>query len=96
MQTTIQKINQRERQLLVHCCIYYDLNKNIISDDKYDSWSFELDSLIKNNPEDFKKSAYYDDFKSFNPSSGYYLNYSHPEIIRVARWLVDNQNSGGN
>lgn len=54
----LAKINQRERQILVHAYLYYKMNKNLISDDKYDQWSFELDELIKKYPDLFKKSAY--------------------------------------
>jgi len=86
--TILQKINQRERQLLVHSYLYYRLGKNLIDDDKYDQWSFELNKLIKDNPQDFKQSVYYNDFKSFEPSSGYYLEYNKPEIRNVALRLL--------
>lgn len=50
-------------------------NANIISDDLYDKWSFELKDLIDTFPEIFKKSCYYKQFKGFIPDSGYYLDY---------------------
>ena len=86
-QTILEKINQRERQLLVHCCLYYGMNENIISDDKYDFFSFDLADLIKKYPDDFKKSAYYKDFLEFNPSTGLGIKYRKPEIIKVAYHL---------
>lgn len=86
--TILQKINQRERQLLVHAYLYYRLGKNVIDDDKYDQWSFELDKLIKEYPQDFKQSVYQKDFTDFNPSSGYYLAYNKPEIRNVALRLL--------
>ena len=86
-QTILEKINQRERQLLVHCCLYYGMNENIISDDTYDKFSFDLADLIKKHPNAFKKSVYYYEFRNFNPSTGLGLNYKKPEIIRVAHRL---------
>ena len=68
-------INRRENQLLLHACLYYQWNVNIISDDLYDQWSFELANLIKKYPDKFKKSYYYNQFKGFIPDSGYYLPY---------------------
>jgi len=84
----LAKINQRQRQLLVNAFLYYQQNYNIISDDKYDKFSFELDYLIKTYPEEFKASAYYKDFTDFIPDSGYYLKtLNKPEIIKVAKHL---------
>lgn len=85
----LAKINQRERQILVHAYLYYKMNKNLISDDKYDQWSFELDELIKKYPELFKKSAYPKAFEGFIPDSGYYLTPErYPEIVNKAKWLL--------
>ena len=86
-QTILEKISQRERQLLVHCYLYYEKNKNIISDDQYDEFSFDLADLIKKYPDDFKKSAYRYEFRNFDPSTGLGLNYKKPEIIKVAHHL---------
>ena len=72
-QTILEKINQRERQLLVNCCLYYGMNENIISDDKYDLFSFDLADLIKKHPDDFKKSVYHYEFRNFDPSTGFNL-----------------------
>lgn len=58
-QTPPEKINQRERQLLVTSYLYYKLDKNIISDDKFDEWAFELVDLMKQYPDEFKQSEFY-------------------------------------
>lgn len=84
----LAKINQRERQILVHAYLYYQHNKNLISDDKYDQWSFELADLIKQSPKLFKESAYFRAFIGFVPDSGYYLTpEKYPEIVNRANWL---------
>lgn len=51
------------------------MGQTLISDDKYDQWSFELKDLIDKHPAEFKQSPYYKDFKDFVPDSGYYLPY---------------------
>lgn len=87
-QQILAKINQRERQILVHAYLYYKNNQNLISDDKYDQWSFELADLMKTYPDLFKKSAYPNAFKGFIPDSGYYLTpEKYPEIVNRANWL---------
>lgn len=88
-QTVVEKINQRERQLLVHCFLYYEKNTNLISDDTYDKWSFGLSDLIKKYPKDFNKSAYSYEFRNFNPSTGLGLNYKKPEIVNAALKLLE-------
>lgn len=73
----LELINRRENQLLLHCALYYEFGKNIISDDLYDKWSFELKDLIDNYPKEFSLSNNKDNFNNFDPSSGYYLNYTN-------------------
>ena len=84
----LAKINRLERQLLVNSCIYYLYNKNLIDDSHYDNWSFNLNEMIHENPDEFKKSEFYKDFTDFDPSSGYYLNYQQPKIKGVAYYLL--------
>ena len=38
-------IKRRRLQLIVHSCIYYRLNDNLISDATYDKWARELARL---------------------------------------------------
>ena len=89
----LEVMNQRERQILVHAYLYYQHNKNLISDDKYDKWSFELDKLIKEHPDEFNKSAYKEAFIGFIPDSGYYLTpEKYPAIVKRANWLYKEVN----
>lgn len=76
----IEWVNQRQRQILVHSFLYYQLNENIISDHTFDRWSKELAEWMRENPETAKMTAYYTGFKTFDGSSGYDLPYSLPEI----------------
>lgn len=71
-------INRRERQILLHSCIYYELDKNIISDYQFDIWSKELVELME---------AYLKEFKEFTGSSGAFLNYRllYDKAYRMAK-----------
>ena len=84
----LEWMNRRQRQILVHSFLYYQLNANIIDDHLYDLWSKELAKFMKENPEVAKKSAYYEDFKNFDGSSGYDLPYGNPEIQNVGYRLL--------
>jgi hypothetical protein len=76
----VEWANRRQRQILVHSFLYYQLDTNIIPDHTYDLWCKELAEWIQNNPELAKKTAYYEDFKTFDGSSGYDLPFANPEI----------------
>lgn len=73
-------MNQRQRQILVHSFLYYQLNTNIVDDHTFDRWSKELADLMADNPDAAKGSAYYEAFKEFDGSSGYDLPFALPEI----------------
>ena len=45
-----EKIKQRRTQMLVHSCIYYEMDKNIVDDSTWQKWADELRDLQKDNP----------------------------------------------
>ncbi|MEG0580383.1 MAG: hypothetical protein RR490_10750 [Niameybacter sp.] len=92
----LELMNRRQRQVLVHSFLYYQLNTNTISDHTFDRWSKELVSLMKANPELAKQTVYYEGFKEFDGSSGYDLPYSLPEIQRVGYTLLNYNKNRGN
>jgi len=76
----LEWMNRRQRQILVHSFLYYQLNENIISDSDFDRWSKELYEAMKENPDVAKRSVYYKDFLEFDGSSGYDLQYANTEV----------------
>ena len=44
-------IKRRRLNVMIHSCIYYVLDQNIISDDLWDKWAKELQELMKKNPD---------------------------------------------
>lgn len=86
--TPLEQINHRERQILVTSYLYYQLDKNIITDDKFDEYAFDLVELIKKYPEEFKQSGFHDAFTEFDGSSGFDLPYLDPRIEKIGRWFA--------
>ena len=46
-----EKIQQRRYQMLIHSCLYYHLNQNVISDKQWDAWARELRDLQNEYPD---------------------------------------------
>ena len=84
-------INRRERQILVHSYIYYELNQNLIPDFLWTKWAFELAELRDQHLDIFAESVYAWAFVDFNGSTGYdlYSAYTRPEIMSRAIYLVN-------
>lgn len=95
IQTILEKINQLEQQILVHSIMYYRLGASIWDDFTYDTRARELQKLIQENPEEFKKSILYDDFKVFSWESGYDLPLWHSHYTNIAVWLLDYHRKNG-
>ena len=81
-------INRRRRQILVHSCIYYRLNDNIISDHQYDMWSKELAELQAAYPDIAETVPFADEFRGFDGSSGFDLPIHMPYVVGTAEALL--------
>jgi len=92
----LELINRRQRQLLVHSFLYYQLNTNIISDHTFDMWSKELVDLMSEHPDIAKQSAFYKEFETFDGSSGYDLPYHLPQVQNTGYRLLKYINEKGN
>lgn len=87
-------IAQRRRQLLVHSVIYYRMNDNIISDDKWLQWAKELVELQSKYPEIAQKQPYAEAFADFDASTGCNLPLDDPWAIEKAQYLLDLRAAG--
>lgn len=63
----VEKIQLLQRWILVQSFAYYELNENIASDFKYDDNAKQLVDLMKNNPEEAKRSRYSQYFYDYCP-----------------------------
>lgn len=84
------KILRRRLQILVHSCIYYVLNKNIISDKQWDTWARELVQLQNDYPSISTAVEWYDEFKDFDASTGAFLPIRNSWVMNKANWLLKN------
>lgn len=66
--TVVEKIQLLQRSILVNSYAYYELNENILSDFQYDANARQLEEMVKQYPEEFKRSRYYEYFKDFYDS----------------------------
>lgn len=85
---TLELINRRRRQILVHSCIYYRLNNNLITDKQFDEWAYELVDLQKQYPEIAEQAVFAESFKDFDGSTGFNLPIHHPWVLRKAQQLL--------
>ena len=75
-------IRRRRLQMLVHSCIYYELNGNLIPDDVWSKWAFELQQKY---PEE---AEFADWFRGWDGSTGAFLPLRDPWVLRKAQYLM--------
>ena len=84
--SVVEKIQLIQRWILVQSFAYYELNENIVSDFKYDANAKQLERLVMENPEDAKRSRYYDYFYDFfDESEGTHMTSGFDLLERVKR-----------
>lgn len=72
----IEKCSLLQRYILVHCYLYYEMNKSIISDQEYDSTAKQLKSMLnKMNEKEIVKTEYGYAFENFCSDTGFDLFY---------------------
>ena len=87
-----EKIQQRRYQMLVHSYIYYELDKNIVSDSQWSRWAVELAELQSSYKEIAETVIYSADFANWDGSSGAFLTYADkPNIIATAERLLQHK-----
>ena len=80
-----EKIQQRRYQMLIHSCLYYHLNQNVISDKQWDAWARELRDLQNEYPDISSQVILYDEFKDWDASTGAFLPIEEPWVVKAAK-----------
>jgi hypothetical protein len=83
------KIQRRRLQILIHSCIYYHFDQNIISDKKYDEIGRDLVKLQNDNPSIAKKVKWSDAFEGFDASTGFDLPITDEWVLNKATRLLE-------
>lgn len=81
-------ILRRRIQILVHSCIYYHYNTNLVTDATWQKWADELVVLQKKYPSIAERVDYHESFKDFDGTTGFDLPITNPEVIRKAKQLI--------
>lgn len=86
-------ILRKRQQILVHSCLYYRFDTNLIEDYQYDKIGKSLADLQIRYPELSKEVMYkYKAFETFGQDgcySGYNLPTSDPDVVRKAQQLIN-------
>lgn len=82
-------LNIFERSFLVHSIIYYRLDENLISDEKWAEWALELEQLTKEYPHIAQNAFLAKEFKDFDHSTGYNLPLETPWAVKKAMDLME-------
>lgn len=64
----VERIQLLQRSILVNSFAYYELDSNILTDFQYDANAMQLVELMKNNPEEAKRSRYHEYFHDYCPT----------------------------
>lgn len=84
VQTLSEKIRQRRIQMLVHSYIYYVLDTNIVTDDKWQQWADELTELQKRKMD----IGFYDDaFRDWSGATGMHLPFDAWVVKRAKKYM---------
>lgn len=81
-------IKHRRAQMLVHSCIYYELNESIIDDHTWQRWADELEAIQKKHPEHLNIGFYDSNFQDWDGATGNHLPHRDPWVMRKANYLL--------
>lgn len=70
-----EQLSQFQRYILVHCCLYYEMDQSVIDDADYQILVDQYLEAVANSKQLFvkQKSKYWYVFKGFDGSTGYHL-----------------------
>lgn len=88
VQTIPEKIKQRRAQMLVHSCIYYELDDNIVSDHQWQAWADELEKLQRENPQHLNIGFYDKYFQDWTGATGNHLPHRDSWVYNKALYLL--------
>lgn len=75
--------------MLIHSCIYYVLNNNIISDKQWDEWARELQALQQKYPNISQQVVLSEHFKDWDATTGEFLPIRESWVINLANRVLN-------
>jgi NAD-dependent DNA ligase len=83
------KIRQRRAQMLIHSCIYYELDDSIVSDHRWQNWADELEKMQSDNPDCCNIGFFDSEFANWTGATGNHLPHRHPWVLSKSRYIID-------
>ena len=77
--------------MLIHSCLYYHLNYNIILDKQWDKWARELRDLQNQYPEISEQVTLYEYFQDWDASTGAFLPITLDWVVTKAKTFIPQQ-----
>lgn len=81
--------------MLVHSCLYYDMDENLVDDHTWQKWADELTHLQEKYPEFCKINFFDREFSDWDGSTGHHLPLRHPYVRGKAEQLLKLQEKYG-
>jgi hypothetical protein len=88
-------IKRRRAQMLIHSCIYYELNDNVVSDDTWQKWADELEQL-QSKEKDLNIGFFDFEFMDWTGATGNHLPHRDPWVKAKAQYILDIHQRKGN
>jgi hypothetical protein len=74
--------------ILIHSCIYYELDDSLISDEVWNLMAHELVKLRDENPGIVKSMKFPDELRKFTPATGHDLPLRDPWVLSISQDLI--------
>ena len=88
-------IKRRRGQMLIHSCIYYAMDENIISDHQWQEWADELATLQREYPKCCKLKFFDREFTGWDGTSGAFLPLKNEWVWNKALYMLELHNKMG-
>lgn len=82
-------IHRRRLQIVIHSCIYYRFDQNLISDHQWAEWAKELVKAQEMFPKIAEKQLWANEFADFDGSTGYHLPINESGVVQRALKLLE-------
>ncbi len=85
----VNKIKRRRAQMLIHSCIYYEMNDSIISDHQWQEWADELQQLQTLHPDCMVINFFDWEFRNWDGATGNHLPHRDPWVFAKANYILE-------
>ena len=89
IQRKSEYIKQLRAKMLIHSCIYYQLNSNIVDDHTWQQWADDLEQVQKEYPHLCKIDFYDEYFIDWTGTTGNHLPHTDPWVFNKAVYILN-------